>query len=426
MTVPSLTWALNTHLSTAELSELQTHEALSIGINYWDTTQKIYRTAISNSVLQNLSARENTILDETNLNSLKTLNQIIPNQLYWNSNTNNYEVGDTSSTTKPLPENNTRINSDEINSLHSNKKARPHVLYWDKTNNKYYKGKNDRTLEEFFLDTASCIDNIQNGNEEGVDCGGLCPAPCPTSCSDNIQNGDETGIDCGGSSCTACSTCSDNIQNGDEEGIDCGESCSTACITCSDNIQNGDEEGVDCGGAICESCPDQKYLIDFGVNNNTTSGNWNNVTQFTPGQTITLQNDAGTNSNISLSLAKKFKGKLNRGYSTIAFPYPDSAKKDLFYVSRYDAPAEIVFSNLDINKEYDFTFFGSRSAPSNRTTKFSIDSSTVLLNASYNDTDTVALSNIEPDINGDITISVTTGNSAWYGYLNVIEMTEHN
>ena len=40
---------------------------------------------------------------------------------------------------------------------------------------------------------------VQNGDETGVDCGGLlsvCPAcPTPPSCTDGVQNGDETGVD---------------------------------------------------------------------------------------------------------------------------------------------------------------------------------------------------------------------------------------
>jgi hypothetical protein len=53
-------------------------------------------------------------------------------------------------------------------------------------------------------------------------------------------------------------TCDDGIQNGDEEGIDCGGSNCDPCVaapTCDDGIQNGDEEGVDCGGSNCAPCP---------------------------------------------------------------------------------------------------------------------------------------------------------------------------
>lgn len=48
---------------------------------------------------------------------------------------------------------------------------------------------------------ATCDDGIQNGDEEGVDCGGRC-TPCPT-CDDGIQNGHETDVDCGGD-CPSC------------------------------------------------------------------------------------------------------------------------------------------------------------------------------------------------------------------------------
>ena len=62
--------------------------------------------------------------------------------------------------------------------------------------------------------TPTCSDNIMNGDETGVDCGGSC-APCPTAtCSDNIMNGDETGVDCGGSSCAPCSTGSCDAPSG--------------------------------------------------------------------------------------------------------------------------------------------------------------------------------------------------------------------
>jgi hypothetical protein len=48
---------------------------------------------------------------------------------------------------------------------------------------------------------GNCTDAVQNQNEEGIDCGGVC-APC-SSCDDGIKNNNETGIDCGGV-CTSC------------------------------------------------------------------------------------------------------------------------------------------------------------------------------------------------------------------------------
>lgn len=50
-------------------------------------------------------------------------------------------------------------------------------------------------------------------------------------------------------------TCSDQIQNGNETGVDCGgTSCSNCASLCNDGIKNGNEMMVDCGGD-CDSCP---------------------------------------------------------------------------------------------------------------------------------------------------------------------------
>jgi hypothetical protein len=124
----------------------------------------------------------------------------------------------------------------------------------------------DFTNEEgtmFNVVSDNCGDGIQNGNEQGVDCGGLC-APCAT-CDDGVQNGDEEGVDCGGA-CASCATCDDGIQNGNEEGVDCGGACAS-CATCDDGIQNGDEQGVDCGGS-CAQCA----TCDDGIQNGNEQG----------------------------------------------------------------------------------------------------------------------------------------------------------
>ncbi len=50
--------------------------------------------------------------------------------------------------------------------------------------------------------TGTCADGIKNQGEQATDCGGPCPAFCP-SCADGIRNQDETAVDCGGS-CDPC------------------------------------------------------------------------------------------------------------------------------------------------------------------------------------------------------------------------------
>ena len=72
-------------------------------------------------------------------------------------------------------------------------------------------------------------------------------------------------------------TCNDNIQNGNEEGVDCGGTFCPPCVTCNDNIQNGDEEGIDCGGTFCEPCavacdgPDVTLAITLDIRGEQTT-----------------------------------------------------------------------------------------------------------------------------------------------------------
>jgi len=138
----------------------------------------------------------------------------------------------------------------------------------------------------------NCYDGELNNEETDVDCGGIncpdcppscyngiwdvfpelgwvevdtdCGGPCPAcaSCDDEVLNGDETGIDCGGPDCLPCSAeagdCTNNIMDGDETGIDCGGCCCPDCPVgagdCTNGIMDGDETGVDCGGVACFPC----------------------------------------------------------------------------------------------------------------------------------------------------------------------------
>ena len=67
-------------------------------------------------------------------------------------------------------------------------------------------------------------------------------------------------------------TCTDGIQNGDEEGVDCGGSCQPCemMATCDDGVQNGDEEGVDCGGSSCNACPVESVDLTGDITEDTT------------------------------------------------------------------------------------------------------------------------------------------------------------
>lgn len=168
---------------------------------------------------------------------------------------------------------------------------------------------------------------IPSGNPDGKDTGGECAVgnDCKsgvcesTKCSaptnhDNIRNGDETGVDCGGSAAPKCTggspckvaedcasgqctdgTCAgpkedppkpdDGKKNADETDVDCGGSVAPKCAdnkgcktaddctsgVCTndvcqvpsptDNVKNGDETDVDCGGTKAPQCAVGKKCI---------------------------------------------------------------------------------------------------------------------------------------------------------------------
>jgi len=122
----------------------------------------------------------------------------------------------------------------------------------------------------------SCSDQVRNGYETGVDCGGACKAcdsggackldaDCDSlhcemevcvdaDCKDHISNGQETDVDCGGEDCPPCDPSSRCNEDGDCK----SHLCSTGhiCIeeTCSDGIRNQGESDTDCGGPNCSGC----------------------------------------------------------------------------------------------------------------------------------------------------------------------------
>jgi hypothetical protein len=120
----------------------------------------------------------------------------------------------------------------------------------------------------------TCGDNVVNGQETDIDCGGPICTPCNVgkrctinkdcrslvcsgggtcaapSCSDGILNGSESDVDCGGPDCPACGDGRVCAGDNDCSSLVCnGATCQTA--SCSDGFRNGDETGIDCGG----SCP---------------------------------------------------------------------------------------------------------------------------------------------------------------------------
>ncbi|HEX9100973.1 MAG TPA: hypothetical protein VF997_02150, partial [Polyangia bacterium] len=130
----------------------------------------------------------------------------------------------------------------------------------------------------------TCGDNLLNGDETDVDCGGLICTPCNSgkrckidkdcrskvcaggscaapSCTDGVLNGSESDVDCGGPDCAPCADGRGCAGDNDCRSRGCsGGACATP--TCSDGFQNGDETGIDCGGS-CPPCDASAMSLDL-------------------------------------------------------------------------------------------------------------------------------------------------------------------
>ena len=98
-------------------------------------------------------------------------------------------------------------------------------------------------------------------------------AAAPT-CNDNMQNGLETDVDCGGAVCDGMGlSCADGknclVQADCRSGV-CNSSHQCAAPRCNDGVLNGSETDRDCGGPVCAPCGNGLHCL---ANSDCISGN---------------------------------------------------------------------------------------------------------------------------------------------------------
>ena len=78
-------------------------------------------------------------------------------------------------------------------------------------------------------------------------------------CNDQIRNGDETGLDCGGS-CTRCNIGDSCKVDNDCDDSNCVRGTCTA-FACANGMQDDQETDVDCGGGSCRKCAGGRHCV---------------------------------------------------------------------------------------------------------------------------------------------------------------------
>lgn len=112
-------------------------------------------------------------------------------------------------------------------------------------------------------ESGSQNSSTAGGHTDTGSTGGIDP------CHNQLQDGTETGVDCGGDTCAPCDEGGGCITDADcvssycppsrgycissDGRAACGQA-STENPTCGDCVKNGDETDIDCGGSTCLPC----------------------------------------------------------------------------------------------------------------------------------------------------------------------------
>ncbi len=167
------------------------------------------------------------------------------------------------------------------------------------------------------------------------------------------------------------------------------------------------------------------YLVYLNFNDvNPQGAPWNNTNTVPEELEITfgpLNKDNGQNSGISITTTDAFDGANSLGMNTgnNSGVVPDKVMQYAYWLD-VGSTAQLRVSGLKQTEQYNFVFFGSRNGSGNRITNYTINGTTVSLNASFNTNNTVQINKVSPDENGYAYIDINLAAGAVFGYLNAL------
>lgn len=178
------------------------------------------------------------------------------------------------------------------------------------------------------------------------------------------------------------------------------------------------------------------FLIDFGhPDSQTTATGWNNIYSGHEAN-IALVDSTGAASPLTLSVTPALPGSFGNTSGTTAGPYPATATQDSFFTSTtgyYGSPAKFTYtiSGLSSSRTYTIALYASRigSGGEVRTTLYTVNGKTAVLNAAENVSNVATISGVTP-INGQIIVTqekdASNNNANGFSYLGVMEITVQN
>jgi len=97
---------------------------------------------------------------------------------------------------------------------------------------------------------GNCVDCVEDIDCVSLVCNLTTFVCAPAGCGDNVKNGTETAIDCGGTQCPKCAIGKTCLAASDCLSGSCNGTCQPSCT---DGIKNQNESDIDCGG-VCPDC----------------------------------------------------------------------------------------------------------------------------------------------------------------------------
>lgn len=193
---------------------------------------------------------------------------------------------------------------------------------------------------------------------------------------------------------------------------------------------NDGNEGVDQKSftiTVTDVNPNKRVYISFTDGSLLGAAPWNNTSKVPALNDVftNFKDDAGDNSPISLRITSSWQS-VGNGTNVLGVNtgnnsgvYPDNVIRSAYWTDT--RPQSIKISGLNAAYKYKFTFFGSRgSVTDNRTTLYTIGANSVSLNASANSQNTVSLTDLQPNADGTLDLTVRNGTGSVYAYLNAM------
>lgn len=177
--------------------------------------------------------------------------------------------------------------------------------------------------------------------------------------------------------------------------------------------------------------PQVAIYVNFNLKESPAPSPWNN-TQAPPqsgavyGPMLDIN---GQNTGITLNMGANFEGENPVGYSSgnNSGLYPDLVTSSCYYMDNGLDTVVMNISNLNMVMRYDLTFYGSILGYGwQNTTQFIANNQTVGLETSYNSANTVTLSNLSPDANGQITVKIIYTRQSTFAVLNAMIIQGHD